>query len=354
MVQDSLVEYISSQLKLGVSRETVKAALMGAGWQAADVEDTLKKVEGDMKAAAPAGTTAGKPASLGMSGGMAAGAGMGGVAKPSDSQSIRVSDLISSSGPGSSGSSADSFFTKSAPASAPMGKSTAPSTGPVAMGGAASMSGGTALKSLTKSSDGAKTKPIDLSGMKKMGGTEFPPKGKKPIGLIVTVVLAVVFAGLAGYLYFENMGLGSQVAALGGQSASVTSQVASLNSQVQALNASNTALAAEDSSLSATDADLLANISFVAVPLDASGSATTSVSVSGSVAYIKPLYVLTTSYGVTVYVKNSTDAQVIAALKPFLASAASSSTPGTVTLTGDHAAGSSYLTVTAVNGSPVQ
>jgi uncharacterized protein Smg (DUF494 family) len=45
MVQDSLVEYISSQMKAGISRDAIKASLVGAGWQAADVEDTLKKVE---------------------------------------------------------------------------------------------------------------------------------------------------------------------------------------------------------------------------------------------------------------------------------------------------------------------
>ena len=46
MVQDQLVEYISSQLKLGVARDTVKSALVGVGWAQLDVEDTLKKVEG--------------------------------------------------------------------------------------------------------------------------------------------------------------------------------------------------------------------------------------------------------------------------------------------------------------------
>ena len=46
MVQDQLVEYVSSQLKLGISRDAVKAALTGVGWAPLDVEDTLKKVEG--------------------------------------------------------------------------------------------------------------------------------------------------------------------------------------------------------------------------------------------------------------------------------------------------------------------
>ena len=45
MVQESIVEYINAQMKLGVSRDVIKTTLTGAGWVAADVEDTLKKVE---------------------------------------------------------------------------------------------------------------------------------------------------------------------------------------------------------------------------------------------------------------------------------------------------------------------
>ena len=51
MVQDQLVEYVSSQLKLGISRDAVKTALVGVGWAPLDVEDTLKKVEGTTTAA---------------------------------------------------------------------------------------------------------------------------------------------------------------------------------------------------------------------------------------------------------------------------------------------------------------
>ena len=46
MVQDQLVEYVSSQIKLGISRDAIKSALVGVGWAPLDVEDTLKKVEG--------------------------------------------------------------------------------------------------------------------------------------------------------------------------------------------------------------------------------------------------------------------------------------------------------------------
>ncbi len=45
MVQQQLVDYIKSQLQLGVSREALKPSLLAAGWAGTDVEDSLKSVE---------------------------------------------------------------------------------------------------------------------------------------------------------------------------------------------------------------------------------------------------------------------------------------------------------------------
>ena len=49
MIQPSLVDYITSQIKAGVSHDAIKAALVGVGWQVADVEDSLVKAEADAK-----------------------------------------------------------------------------------------------------------------------------------------------------------------------------------------------------------------------------------------------------------------------------------------------------------------
>lgn len=55
MVEQQLADYIKSQREGGAPRDAVKAALVGAGWPEADVEDTLKSVEASMPAkAAPA------------------------------------------------------------------------------------------------------------------------------------------------------------------------------------------------------------------------------------------------------------------------------------------------------------
>ena len=57
MIQEQLVDYISSQIKLGVSQDAIKATLTGAGWAIADVEDTFKKINGTGAMAKPAASS---------------------------------------------------------------------------------------------------------------------------------------------------------------------------------------------------------------------------------------------------------------------------------------------------------
>jgi len=45
MVQQQLVDYIKSQLGLGTTKDAVRGALISAGWQAADVDDSFAEVE---------------------------------------------------------------------------------------------------------------------------------------------------------------------------------------------------------------------------------------------------------------------------------------------------------------------
>lgn len=306
--KDQLVEYISSQVKLGVARETIKSALVNTGWPAADVEDTLKKVEGT--SAAPSGSAptsaasvsaSPKPASMSasMSPSM-----LSASQKSAGSQTIRMSDLVS---------------VNAAVGSAAKGNS---------------------------SSASSKMAPIDL-------GTLQETKTKAPRGghimMIVGIIIILAVGGLAGFLYLQNNTLTGRIASLGSESTDLASRISSLNTQVQAFDASNTALAAQVASLTTENAYLLANLSFVvALPLSSSTAATGTVSMSGTLASGKSSYVLTTVYGVMVFVANMKDASVTAALKPLLGSTS------TVMLTGTHVPGSQYITVTGVNGSTLQ
>jgi hypothetical protein len=323
MVQDQLVEYISSQLKLGVSRDAVRTALLAAGWAAGDVDDTLKKVENG------SGT---KPAAT------ASPAASGGAGKSAEPQTIRVSDLISAS----------------------VG---APQTG-VSPGGAARAKA-VAEKAVGKDAGEKKSMFARFKGSIPSGAGKQKVAGvntgmsavvtagrSRHIVMIVGIVVILALGGLAGYLYFQNNNLAAKVASLAGESAGVTTQIATLNGNITALNTSNTALAAQVNSLMAENANLLLNLSFVAVPTASTTGAGTpaaeNVSVNGMLTKVKTSYVLTTQYGVAVYVKNSSDAAVAAALKPLVDSTS------TVTLAGTHVPGSAYLTVTSVNGSAVQ
>ncbi|MGC9598801.1 MAG: hypothetical protein ABSE18_00220 [Minisyncoccia bacterium] len=316
MVQDQLVEYILSQMKLGVSRETIKAALIGAGWAVADVEDTFKKVEGAGKPTVIASTTPAtatpssvistgtspKPMSSTTPAGLSPSVAGGGAAKGVEPQTIRMSDLVS-----------------------------------------ASVSAATIPAARSTKSAVQKNSPIDPT---RTGGVS--KSGRVIVMMIIGIIIIVVLGALAGYLYFQNNGLAAQVASLGAQSADVASRISSLNAQVQTFDASNTALTAQVASLTGENANLLTNLSFAAVPpLSSSTPASETVSVSGTLTGGKSSYALTTQYGVVVYVKNATDANVTAALKPLL------NGTSTVSLVGTHVPGSPYMTVTAVNGSAI-
>ncbi len=162
-------------------------------------------------------------------------------------------------------------------------------------------------------------------------------------------VLTLIFAGAAGYLFYDNIGLRGTVSSLGGQSSDVSDKVNNLSYQLQGLLASDTQLTAEVISLQKENNDLKTNLSFLLLPAGTIGGtpANETVSVSGPLKQKAEQFSLTTVYGVTVYVKNSTDPLVIAALKPLVASST------VVTLAGTHATGSQFLTVTSVNGNPL-
>ena len=337
MVQDQLVEYISSQLKLGVSRDAIKSALTGVGWAPLDVEDTLKKVEGGAApASAPAqaamaqktaspmmGTAAASssPKIVSFSAGPSVAAGSPSMGpsqtKGPEPQTVRVSDLVSSVAPasGSPAASARPVSIGAKEAATPAGAAVQPK---ISAGG--SFSGGAVMAS---------------------GAMAAKKKGVNWVEVIV-VVLLIVFIGFSGYLFFQNNNLNGQLKAASGQSASVSQGSAAA---IQALNASNTALTAEVASATAANQDLALNLSFLAAPASAATSAT-AATVSGTLSAgpTRGSYMIVTSYGVKVYVKNFADKNVAAALQPLLGT--------TVQLGGTYIPGTPNLTVATVNGNP--
>jgi hypothetical protein len=268
MIQNQLVDYISSQLKLGVSRDSVKTALVGVGWAAQDVEDTFKKVEQPATSVQqPAQQSAVSPAA---------------AAKSPD---IRVSDLVSAS---------------LTPTVLLSSHDTAPKVSPTMM------------------RDKMSAAPAVGQPMKRMGKSAF-----------VMIGLILVLAGVSAYLYFQNSSLSSQVQTLGGQSQGSVSQVSSLNDQVQALNVSNTSLTAQIAQLSTQVQELQTELSFFMVPVGQSATVPVAATVAGVLSGGKPTYIVTTAEGVKVSVKNSADADVKAALQPLLGVAGTVQISGT-------------------------
>jgi cell division protein FtsB len=160
---------------------------------------------------------------------------------------------------------------------------------------------------------------------------------------IVWIVLVVIFAGLAGYFYFQNMNLASQVSTVNAQSQSVSGQVSSLQAQVASLTTSNTGASTQVASLQSNVQILKTELSFFAVPAGTNAT-TTNATISGMLSGGRPTFVLTTTDGVKVPIKNSADATVKAALQPLATSSQ------TVQLGGTYVIGSPIFTALTANG----
>jgi hypothetical protein len=317
MIQEQIVDYIGAQMKLGVSRDTIKATLTGAGWQVADVEDTLKKVEATKMAVQP---TMAQPMA------MARPAATAGAPVSSEPQTIKVSDLISSS-PSMAAAATPTAKTVAGPKS--------PLTGP-------------AISKTSAPAMGAKVPDT-------FQATSYPGmKVHKSHGALITeIVLAVIIVAVgafAGFLYMQNNNLQGQVSTLNGQSSGVNSQLSALQTQ---MTASTTALTAQVTALGDEMQELRSELAFYAAPSSTTAGATSTVAISGVVSGGgKALYAITATYGAKVFVVNSKLASVIAALDPLLATASSSAT--TAQFSGTYIAGTDSITLTAVNGTALQ
>lgn len=371
MVQESIVEYINTQMKAGVSRDTIKTTLVGAGWVPADVEETLKKVEAAKMAqpiaAAPAmpampamSSPVTKPVAPATSMGMGAtpgagmGMGMGSGANPPP-QTIKVSDLVSSS-----------TFTSPVmkPSAMPLSKS--PLTGPSPASAPVTMN-------VSPAAGGAKAKDAFPAA------ASYPAaRPQKSHGALITdavlVIIIIAVGGFAGFLYMQNNSLNARLSSLNGQSSGVNSQLSDLQAQVAA---STTALTAQVASLASETQELQTELSFYAAPTGTAPGATSTATLSGTVSLAKTGYIITATYGAKIPVVNSRSAAVIAALTPLMATAtstapasasstasapASSTAPtvipatpaATAQFTGTYTRGVDSITLTAVNGTSVQ
>jgi len=294
-----LKDYITQQTKLGVSKETMKSALLGAGWNEGDVSQAIAEYESGLQSAAPISSA--QPVSS--------------VQQPSSVQSPVTQSPVSSAG-------------VSAPATKPMST--------FVTSDIFQPKGEAVFKSTAGIQPGPQTqKPQTVSI-----NNESPVKKG---GKIVTIALGVVSVILLGgnvYFYFQNNGLRSQVVTPG--AAGPDSAVAQQAAQITSLTADKDNLTQQISSFNKTIADLTSQLS-IFEPASTSSITSVSFDVSGILGGGgKVLYSLTTSKNIVLTVKNSKDADIEAVLKLL--------TGKQIELAGTHQPGSVQLTVATING----
>jgi len=292
MIQNQLIDYISSQLKLGISKDVIKTSLVGAGWPMADIDETMQHLDsGGGKTAQP--VVAASVAAVSAKPAVAA------ASKMQDPQTIRMSDLISTS------DSAKSF------AGFPDAKATKEPAKEIKIEkSAASPIAGPAMQPVTAKPVAAAAMPMEAMTM------TAKPAGKSGLIMkIVSIALIVIFAGLSGFLFFQNNNLMTKLSALNMQSAKVTADLAAIKTS---MNSSSTGMSEQVADLTAQNADLLLNLSFYAIP-PAAPIAPSKVLLAGAISGGgKTPFVVTTKYGAKITVQNSKDAKVVAWLTPFV------------------------------------
>lgn len=302
-MNQQLKDYINQQTKVGVSSDVIKTALLDAGWQESDINEAMAGSSPSAGAGISKPVDAAKPA---------------GVNPPE----IKTVDILSAFSKNFPGAGAQSAEAKLSPASF--------MTSDIFQSKDESMfqSKGAAVQPLASGN-----KPQSVSSMR---GTSFL---QKPIVPIILGAVSLVFLAGAGILYAQNSGLQAKLNSASGENAS-------LNGKLKSLESDKIAFASQVALLNQTVSDLGNQLSIFAAPAGTS-TAELPISVKGTLGGGgKSPYSLTTSRAVVVYVKNSKDAKVDAMLKPLAGNQ--------VEISGTHGAGSNYITVTSVDGKPLE
>jgi hypothetical protein len=301
MANQQLIDYVKSQLALGVGKEAVRGELAQAGWAKEDIDDSMKAEE-VVSAATPASSTR-QPVSPAWQGSQSEG-----VAQKSaqiSPNTISVSDLI----PGSQ----------------------------LEMAPTANMK----MFSGKKEKEEKKVQSTNVSH-----ASSHLPKFHASIAVIVLTVVSLAFAGGAAYFYMQGKDLQEKSVVLGTANDTMSTKIASLNAQVSDLTKAGDDLKAQLGTLTSEKDELAKYLVFFVAPAGSSGDlpVTAKGALSGGG---KVLYALTLENGIRLSIVNSKDAKVDGAFKA-LASTSS------VEISGTHTPGFRDVTVTAVNGTSVQ
>jgi hypothetical protein len=298
MANQQLIDYINQQLKVGVSKEVIRAALLSAGWAQGDIEDAMKSFD-----LAPAGA---------------------------------VPSMVTS----------DIFQPKDIPVFEPTkNKAVIPSL--ERPRGAEEIKKAEAIKPksesviqikdtvvLKKNEPSAELQPKPI--IKAPTASFFSGIKNLPWRAVLNIVLVagiIALAAIAGSLYKNNLGLQKQLKEINTSNNKLETSMVSLNQNLRGIDAELTALKIEKEELEA-QLSIFAVLSTSTEPLP--------VKIKGLLSGgDKSLYSLTTDRGIVVYVKNSKEANVNAVLKPLVGT--------NIEISGTHLPGSREITVTKIN-----
>lgn len=288
MANQQLVDYIKSQLQMGVPRESLKNTLLQTGWPEAEVRDAMDAAGG---ASAPAMTAA------------------------------PVTPTVPRIGGAGPAVTPDIFQPKT--------------SGPVFQSKSASPLGGAAPTSLVGRPAGPSVQSAVAGGG---GAVVLHASSRRGFVLVVIILLAV---GAAAFFGIRMVSLSAKVNAL-------TSEASSFNMKLAALTKEKDDAARELEALKDEKNIYEQELSFVrAVTSTEPVTGVTSTTVSGVLSSGATLpYYLTTLHGLQVPLKNSRESKVNAALKPFFGKI--------VAIDGTRSPNVRDLTVTAVNGTPIE
>ncbi|MBI4085363.1 MAG: hypothetical protein HY432_02575 [Candidatus Liptonbacteria bacterium] len=316
-----LKDYIIQQTKLGVSKDTIKSALVTAGWREVDISQAIAETEISpengtplkptlpIQPVQPIQTTQVQPVQQQQP-----------TQQPKPLEPIVVAKPTAEQpSPSPAKSSPVSFVTSDI--FQPKGESVFQPK---------SVTGTDPAKP-----SGAKPEVISLSQQKKNGF-----KGGKNFYAILSLgILSIVLLGGNIHFYVKGGSVNSEIQSL-------TTAKGAVEGQLESVTKEKNALTEQITTLDKTIENLGNQLSIFAL---GEGSSTEPVafSISGTLGGGgKSLYSLVTDKNVFLVVKNSKDAAVDAALKPLLGSS--------VELKGTHQPGSNQLTVTTVNGQVAQ
>ncbi len=328
MVNQQLVDYIKQQFQVGVSKDAVMQALKGAGWQDAEVADAMAAVSPSVAGVSSLVT--------GSAGGMAAGSPAGSVSSLGAQPGAMETQKSPSFGAASSPLSA--FAVK--PAVQPSVPSIKPIEQPAIQQKVSPFSAKPSSFSVDSlfSPKAGSTPAFQPSGAAfDASGTESGKKSSHGMTALV-IILIVVIAGLlvaGGVLYKKNSDLAIQLSSSSGGGA------AAADAQIKTLTGNVNDLTAKTASLIADNEDLKSQLAFLFSATAKAGDEVT-LTLRGALATSSKGFILMTSQGVAITVKNSKDATVAAGLTPLAGT--------TISLTGTHVMGTNTMTVTAVNG----